>query len=245
MPAVVFLRCGDQGVRPYTWGCFAIEYVTRSKFRPPYCRLANLRKKVPAHIELLAQRVARGRYHLRTLPPGNAQLFVVGDELTRKHSRWDKKLCLCTAIARNDVLQLYYLVSFFILKCKRLTIVRRYSLLNSKIFLPLPFWLDYIKNYKLIVEDWYVVLDLGPHLRIFCHHQLRRRTFSDESIDRGERQLKRTIGRNLTRLDRINHTRHLILDVDINLRRSSFSNVIVLLVRALDRRLMATEFGLR
>jgi len=44
---------------------------------------------------------------------------------------------------------------------------------------------------------------------------------------------------------RINHTRHLILDIDINLWRSSFSHVIVLFVRALDRRSMAAEFGLR
>jgi len=44
---------------------------------------------------------------------------------------------------------------------------------------------------------------------------------------------------------RINHMRHLILNIDINLWRSSFSHVIVLFVRALDRRLMVAEFGLR
>lgn len=65
---------------------------------------------MPAHIELLAQRVARGRYHLRTLPSSNAQLFLASDELTRERLRSDKKLYPCTVIVRSVALQLYLVI---------------------------------------------------------------------------------------------------------------------------------------
>jgi len=93
MLTIVFLQPGDQGV------CARIrEVVSRSSTWRGRSfvrhRSANFEKKVLAHIELLAASNSwpSSRYHLCTLLPGNAQLFVASNELTCERSRWDKKL---------------------------------------------------------------------------------------------------------------------------------------------------------